>query len=730
VSPRASTAARLAIGAGILAAVGGAAGLARGAWAQGAGVFAGQGYNEAAATRGQTAYAQACGRCHGAALAGGEFGPALTGAPFAGHWQGRGAGELLTYLQTRMPPAGPGTLPSDTYADLTAYILQANGAAPGAAGPPAPAPPPAPGAAAQAGGRRGDEPTAIVKDAEATRILDARKAKLDALSPVTDARLAAPPEGDWLMWRRTYGVSGFSPLKQIDRSNVARLVPAWSWTLPVSQNETTPLVHEGVMFVASAHAVQALDAATGDLLWQYLRPLAANLGAGQRNKALAIYGDTLIAPTADKHIVALNLHTGAVVWDHAVTAADLPGQADNLSPQLMGAPIVAHGKVVMGVSLGIDHPGGDFIVGLDARTGQELWRFNTIARPGQPGGDSWNGAPVNERYGAGVWTAASYDPKLNLVFFGAGNTYSAGTLLLPQPRKGESNDALYTDTTLALDPDTGKLAWHYQHMQRDVWDQDWVFEQTLATLPVDGQPREVVMTTGKLGIFDVMDRKTGQYLFSKDLGLQNLVTAIDPKTGKKTTDPALEPESGKPKLLCPGSAGARSWPTTSFDADSHVVYVPMIETCSEWTWTARPPEQVAKGGLDMRYPPRPRPNSDGKFGRVQAIDMATRQVLWTVRQRAPIAGSMLVTAGGLAFNGSIDRVFHAYDAKTGKLLWQTRLNASPSSSPITYAVNGEQYVAVISGGGGAFDSGARSFTPEIAAAAGGTTVVVFKLPKT
>jgi alcohol dehydrogenase (cytochrome c) len=703
------------------------AGAAAVAYAQSPGPFAGQGYNEAAATRGQGAYAQTCARCHGATATGGEFGPTLTGAPFAGHWQGKSPGDLLTYIQTRMPPAGPGSLPSDVYADVSAYILKVNGAAPGA---PALAAAPAPAAASREG-RRGDEPTGVVRDAEATRVLAARKAKLDALKPVTDATLASPPDADWLMWRRTYGVSGYSRLKQVDRTNVAKLVPAWSWTLPVSQNENTPLVHDGVMFVMSAFAVQALDAATGDLLWSYIRPLPANLngGATTRPKSMAIYGDKLIAPTADKHLVALNIHTGKVVWDQAVSPTDLPGEPDNVRPQLNGGPIVANGKVVMGASLGIDSPGGDFIVGLDANTGKELWRFNTIARPGQPGGDSWNGAPVNERYGGGVWTAGSYDPKLNLVFFGTGNTYDAGTLVQPQPRKGESNDALYTDTTLALDADTGQLKWFYQHVQRDVWDQDWVFEQTLATLPVDGKPRDVVMTTGKLGIFDVMDRATGQYLFSKDLGLQNLIVAIDPKTGKKTTNPALEPESGKAKLLCPSSSGARSWPTTSLDPDSHVVYVPMIETCSDWTWTARPPEQVAKGGLDMRYPPRPMPNSDGKFGRVEAVDMASRQVLWTVRQRAPTAGSMLATAGGIVFNGSIDRFFHAYDARTGKVLWQTRLNASPSSSPITYEVNGEQYVALISGGGGAWDGGARSFTPEIDAPAGGTTVVVFKLAK-
>jgi alcohol dehydrogenase (cytochrome c) len=395
-----------------------------------------------------------------------------------------------------------------------------------------------------------------------------------------------------------------------------------------------------------------------------------------------------------------------------------------------GGPIVARGKVIVGASLGITAaPGGDFVLALDADTGKEVWRANTIAHPGQPGGDSWNGAPVNERYGGGVWTAGSYDPKLNLLFFGTGNTYDAGTLLQPQPRKGESNDALYTDSTLAIDPDTGKLVWFYQHMQRDVWDMDWVFEQTLATLPVGGKPRDVVFTAGKLGIFDVMDRATGQYLFSKDLGVQNLVTAIDPATGRKTTNSALEPESGKAKLLCPSSSGARSWPTTSFNPTTHILYVPMIEVCTNWTWTARSPAEVAAGGIDMAYPPTLTPGSDGKFGRLEAINLDTRKVVWTNRQRATMTSAMLATGGGLVFNGAVDRRFRAYDEMTGKVLWETRLNASPSSYPVTYTVGGEQYVAVVSGGGGPFDGAARSFTPEIDNPTGGTAVVVFKLPK-
>ena len=187
-----------------------------------------------------------------------------------------------------------------------------------------------------------------------------QRPKLDAIRPVTDATLRNPPEGDWLMWRRTYGVSGFSPLKQIDRSNVARLTPAWSWTIPVSQNETTPLVHDGVLFVMSAGTVQALDGASGDLLWQCLRPiLPTNLNGGlqHRNKGMAIWGDTLIADTVDKHVVALDIHTGKVVWDHEIAIPDAATDPENVKPQTFGVPIVADGKVEMvGVGLAIDTP--------------------------------------------------------------------------------------------------------------------------------------------------------------------------------------------------------------------------------------------------------------------------------------------------------------------------------------------------------------------------------------
>jgi alcohol dehydrogenase (cytochrome c) len=298
-------------------------------------------------------------------------------------------------------------------------------------------------------------------------------------------------------------------------------------------------------------------------------------------KGLAIYEDTLYAPTADGHIVALDAKTGDVRWDHAVVSSEQgvrPGLFDGAYFHISGGPLVAHGKVIVGVSLGINTAGGDFIVGLDAHSGAQMWRFNTIARPGQPGGDTWNGAPVSERFGSGAWSIGSYDPDLNLVFYGTGNTYDVGTLLVPRDRKTLSNnDALYTDSTVALDADTGKLVWFYQHMNRDIWDLDWAFEQSLVTLPVNGKPTKLVLTGGKSAIFDAVNRLDGAYEFSKDLGLQNVVARIDPKTGKKLIKPALEPKPGRVDLICPASTGARSWPTTAIDPTSSILFVPLLD---------------------------------------------------------------------------------------------------------------------------------------------------------
>jgi alcohol dehydrogenase (cytochrome c) len=699
-------------------------------------------FTEKQAARGQTAYAQSCASCHGPHLNDGQFGPPVKGAPFRAHWRNQSPGALWSLIVQRMPPASPGSLGSATYTDIEAYLLRENGDEAGttalaAANAPTVASASAGIAAVQ--GHRSVTPTAGAaridnQDAAYHAVMAARQALLERLTPVSDALLRSPPAADWLMWRGTYATLSYSPLDQINKTTVRSLGVAWTLALPPSANEAAPLVHDGVLFIESGNTVEAINAVDGSILWRYIRPLPESLqnGSDARMKGLALYGDKLYAPTADGHIVALDVKSGAQRWDSAVVTPEQgvhPGQIDGAYFHISGGPLLVHGKVVVGVSLGINTGGGDFIVGLDAQSGTEKWRFNTIARPGQPGGDSWNGAPTNERYGSGVWTIGSYDPDLNLVYFGTGNTYDVGTLLVPRAgRSVSNNDALYTDSTVALDADTGKLSWYYQHMNRDVWDLDWAFEQSLITLTLNGHPTKLVVTGGKSAIFDAVNGVDGKYEFSKDLGLQNFIARIDANTGRKIIKPELEPQPGRTDLICPTATGARSWPTTAFDPASSTLYVPLVEgDCMDYSWAARDATQVARGGMDLRLRPRPQPGNDGHFGRLEAIDLKTRRVLWSQRQRAPIASSLLASGGGLVFSGARDRGFRAYDAANGKVLWQVRLNASPSSSPATYSVDGVQYLAVIAGGGGAFDAGTRSLTPEIIDPPAGTTLWVFKL---
>ncbi len=521
-------------------------------------------------------------------------------------------------------------------------------------------------------------------------------------APVTDAMLANPAPGDWLSWRRTHDDLGYSPLKSITKENVSRLQLAWSLALPPGPAAATPLVHDGVIYVqAYGDHLQALDAATGDELWHYARQLP-DTARPTLKRNIALYGDKVYLPTSDVHIVALNAKTGAVVWDTPLTE---PGSGFGLS----GGPLVAHGKVMQGVNG--QAPGGAYIVGLDAETGQETWRFYTIARPGEPGGDSWNGLPLEKRSGGSVWTAGSYDAKRNLAFFGPAPTYDTGPLRDPIGQPGVTNDALYTNATIALDPDTGKLAWYFQHVPNDQWDFDWAFERQLLTLPVNGRDRDVLLTSGKEAVYDALELEGGRYAFSMDLGLQNFITAIDPKTGAKTIDPKLVPSREKAIIVCPHAGGAKSWIPASINPEKKVLYVPLVESCMDLT----PVPQDQRGSLStgVRWSIRPRQDSDGRYGRIQAIDLMTRKTLWTERQRAPQTTGVLATAGGLVFAGALDRWFTAYDDATGKALWRARLSDVPSAAPISYAVDGKQYVAMMVGYGSAQSITFPMLTPEI-----------------
>ena len=515
-------------------------------------------------------------------------------------------------------------------------------------------------------------------------------AQVNRYTPVTDAMLQNPEPADWLSWRRTLDAQAHSPLDQITAENVGNLRLVWSWALRSGPQQTTPLVHDGILYIANpGEIVQALDAATGDLLWEYERGVDApgsSFGGppgGRMHRNISIYEDKIYLNTADAHVVAIDARTGDEVWETDID--------QGVGYQFSSGSIVADGKVVSGLTgCGRYREESCYIVGLDAQTGEEIWRTSTVALPGQRGGDTWGDLPPMFRAGSDSWIPGSYDPVNNLAFFAPGNTYDTGPLrdLVSQPEV--TNDALYLDSTLALNPDTGELVWHFQHQANGQWDLDWAFERQIIQLPVNGELKRLVVTTGKQAIFDLLEADTGKYVSSIDLGLQNLVTAIDPVTGAKTTDPRLLPGDGETKMVCPHVSGGRGWMPTSYDARSKVVYVPIVEACMDLV----PVPDGERGSLSsgVRWTVRPRPESDGNYGRLEAVNLETGETMWITRQRAPQTTGTLVTAGGLVFAGALDRRVAAYDANTGDQLWQTRLNEGPSSAPISYAAGGKQYI--------------------------------------
>jgi alcohol dehydrogenase (cytochrome c) len=666
-------------------------------------------------------YLRNCSSCHGPAFGGGPFGPTLKGEAFHTKWATQGESALRDFISRNMPPADPGGLTPDTYRNISSYILAANHAESDKVvahtGATASTDRVSGKAALETGG--GTAPVEA-RDAQYQAAIANRVALLDAIRPVSDGDLRNPSPADWLNWRRTDDAFAHSPLNQINTDNIQALSLAWSIALPHGTNEITPIVRDGVMFLDSNGTVAALDASTGDILWTFART-ATTVPMGiplSQPRGMAILGIKLFVPTSDSHMIALDARTGKTLWDHFITGG-------HGGVRITASPMVVHGRVIQGLSgcWGTVEPGGCFIVALDADTGREDWRFHTIPNSTEPGGNSWNGLPQSQRFGASVWSTPTYDAATNLIYFGASQTYHIASLMLPAGKRSEVNAGMYTDSTLALNPDTGKLAWYFQHMARDVWDLDWAYERTIATLDVDSSPRKVVMTLGKIGMLDGLDAKTGQYLFSYDLGMQNLITAVDPVTGWKTTDPKRDPDPVKSVPLCPFAVGIRSWPGTSFDPQTHTLFTGFGDSCMEIRWNRGE-------DFDITYGSRPRPGSDGSDAGIAAINLNTRKPVWQYKTRAPAASAVLTTDGGLVFIGYNDRSFMALDNLTGNLLWKVRLDDTPSASPITFEANHTQYIAVTTGGGNPNEISREPMTPEYKPLARATTLWVFKLGPT
>jgi alcohol dehydrogenase (cytochrome c) len=675
-------------------------------------------FTAAQADVGVAAYAQQCAACHGTDLAGGQFGPALKGRPFLGRWGGAPLDGLAAYVHASMPPANAGGLDDETYAAILALIARENGVAAGEA-PLATDPAQLAGMALPLASAEAGEFANLGIGGVSTNVpipeWPSPPDRFADYAPVTEAMLDDPPPENWMTWRRSHRGQGYSPLDQITTENVDDLGVAWAAALPPGPNMSEPLVRDGVLYVyAYGDNVFAFDAADGRVLWRYQRHLPEGVPLTSK-KSLALWGDKLYLATTDLHLVALDARTGRPAWDRPIT--DKPGFRNP------GGPLAADGVIMQGLTT--QAPGGGLIAGFDAETGDHLWTFNTVAAPGEVGGDTWNGLPAEARSGGSSWTSGAYDAETGVALFGTGPTYDTGPLRNLVP--GENNDALFTDTTLALRPRTGELVWWFQHMKNDQWDLDWVFDRVIGTIERDGETRRVIMTSGKEGLFDTLDAETGDYVQTVDMGLQNFVTAIDPETGDKTIDPDLIPGGlDHPITVCPHGAGGRNWTPTAFNPDTAALFVTARDVCMEMI-------PVETGGFlstHVNVATITRPDSDGRYGLLQALDMESGEPLWSWRQRAPHTTGVLATAGGLLFVGGVDRQLVAHDQATGEPLWRSGLTDTPNGSPISYAVDGRQYVAVVVGRGNPLSGFQAELIPEVGQApANGGGIYVFALPE-
>ena len=557
----------------------------------------------------------------------------------------------------------------------------------------------------------------------------------DRIRPVTDAELENPSPDEWLMWRRTLDGWGYSPLDQVNRDNVADLQMVWSRALQPGRQQGTPLVRDGVLFMPNPRdIIQAIDAVTGDLIWEHRRDRPDDLGDYMigtlidTNRNIAIHGELIIDTSMDDHIFALNAETGAEVWD-----TEILDYRVNPANQTSG-PIVAGGKVFSGRSC--DPRGGPnacVITAHDAATGEELWRRRLIPAPGEPGDETWGDVPFEQRTHVGAWMVPSYDPELNLVYVGTSVTSPAPKYMLG----GTDKKHLYHNSTLALHGDTGEIVWYYQHLN-DHWDLDHPFERLLVDTAVrpdpsavswinpriqPGEERRVVTgIPGKTGIVYTLDRETGEFLWATPTIVQNVVAGIDGATGAVSENAELVFTSqGQTVLACPHASGGKDWEAGAYSPLTNTMYMPLRNVCAQMRAMAEPDEvDEARRLYAIAWRPQIAPGTD-QVGSVQAISAETGQVVWNYQQRAATM-ALAATGGGLIFGGDVNGRFRAFDHETGEILWEVNLGSPVSGFPITYAVAGRQYVAVSTGYGRFLE-----LTPELRPSAG-NNLFVFALP--
>ena len=520
-----------------------------------------------------------------------------------------------------------------------------------------------------------------------------------AIAQVTSQRMehAASEPQNWIVYGGGYDNQRYSSLKQITQGNVKNLEQKWVLQDQVPGAwESNPLVVDGIMYVTERpNDVMALDARTGKLFWTYrwTPDTAARVCCGSNNRGVSMLGNTLFVGTLDAHRIALDARTGKPLWN--TTVADVKS-----AYSITMAPMIVKDKVLVGVGGGEFGIRG-FIAAFDPKTGKEIWRFYTIPGPGEPGFESWSGDGWKTG-GAPVWTAGAFDPSLNLVYFGTGNP---GPDWNPAQRPG---DNLYSDSVLALDPDTGKLKWHFQFTPNDGYDYDATQVPVLADMNWDGKPAKVMMWANRNGFFYVLDRVTGKFLQGQPFVKVTWASGLD-KNGRPIQTPAA---AGEPTW--PGNQGGTNWYPPAYSPRTGLFYFSAWEnyaTIYRREAAEYQPGRNFSGGGGAGLAPVPGAptvgigrrgpinywTSEVGSGATIAMDPRTGKRVWSFPQYDVTDAGMLTTGADLLFTGGREGYFYAFDAKAGKLLWKTNLGGSIVNAPVTFEIDGKQYVSVISG---------------------------------
>jgi alcohol dehydrogenase (cytochrome c) len=487
---------------------------------------------------------------------------------------------------------------------------------------------------------------------------------------------------NWLTYGGNLASTRHSELVEITPANVKELELKWVFqSRSLEKHEVTPLVVNGTMYtIQSPNDVIALNASTGKPIWtfRYTPDPAGKNCCGRLTRGLAILGDTLFLATLDAHVIAIDARSGKELWKTS-------GADPKKGYAFTHAPLVVKDKVIVGTAGGEFGVRG-FIAAWDAKTGKEVWRFNTVPGPGEPGNETWSGNSW-EHGGAPIWVTGSYDPELNLTYWGTGN---------PGPDwdgAARLGDNLYSCALIAINPDTGKLVWHYQFSPHNEFDWDATQTPVLTDIEWQGRTRKVLLFANRNGYFYVLDRITGEFMKGQPFVKTNWATGFDAK-GRPTPAPGIVPTK-EGTLVYPGNQGGTNWYPPSYSPKTGLIYVPTWENSSTTYIKGEEPPEFHEGQTFAGLFPRAGARGEDVYSAVRAIDPKTGEKKWDYRQAAPSTeAGILTTASNVLFSGGRDGAFYALDARDGKMLWQTNLGPSVAAGPMSFAVNGKQYVSI------------------------------------